>query len=94
MRWSMGVALLVLIGFAMNAIHSTSAQTDYSESYRPQCHFSAQSGWLGDPNGMVRYNGTYHVFWWGQMVRSIISPVRSWWTSRIRLDSRRATKRR
>ena len=22
-------------------------------------------GWLGGPNGMIRYQGIYHVFWWG-----------------------------
>jgi sucrose-6-phosphate hydrolase SacC (GH32 family) len=37
----------------------------YTELYRPQYHFSARSGWLGDPDGMIRYKGIYHVFWWG-----------------------------
>ncbi|MCB2153795.1 GH32 C-terminal domain-containing protein [bacterium] len=37
----------------------------YEEKYRPQFHFSAQSGWLGDPDGPLLYDGKYHVFWWG-----------------------------
>jgi sucrose-6-phosphate hydrolase SacC (GH32 family) len=34
----------------------------YSEIYRPQFHFSAQKNWLNDPNGLVYYDGVYHMF--------------------------------
>ena len=34
----------------------------YTEIYRPQFHFSAKKHWLNDPNGLVYYNGTYHMF--------------------------------
>jgi len=37
----------------------------YQQVYRPQYHFSPAKGWLGDPDGMVRFNNLYHVFWWG-----------------------------
>lgn len=47
----------------------------YTERYRPQFHFSPERGWLNDPNGMVYYNGEYHLFYqyhpagktWGPM---------------------------
>ena len=34
----------------------------YTEAYRPQFHFSAKKNWLNDPNGLVYYDGVYHMF--------------------------------
>jgi fructan beta-fructosidase len=47
----------------------------YKEQYRPQIHFSPPAHWMNDPNGMVYYKGTYHLFYqyypkatvWGPM---------------------------
>ena len=47
----------------------------YHEKYRPKIHYSVATGWNNDPNGMVYYNGIYHMFYqhnpagntWGNM---------------------------
>ena len=47
----------------------------YSESFRPQFHFSPKTHWMNDPNGLVFHDGRYHLFYqyypdstvWGPM---------------------------
>lgn len=51
------------------------ADNYYGEKYRPQFHFSPEANWMNDPNGMVYYEGEYHLFYqyypdsniWGPM---------------------------
>lgn len=48
---------------------------NYKEKYRPQYHFTPVKNWMNDPNGMVYYQGEYHLFYqhhpesnvWGPM---------------------------
>ncbi|MBE0536224.1 MAG: glycoside hydrolase family 32 protein [Phycisphaerae bacterium] len=47
----------------------------YTEQLRPQFHFSSKRGWLNDVNGMIYYDGLYHMYYqhnpvsieWGNM---------------------------
>jgi sucrose-6-phosphate hydrolase SacC (GH32 family) len=35
----------------------------YQELYRPQFHFTPAQNWMNDPNGLVYYQGEYHMFY-------------------------------
>jgi len=39
-----------------------------TEEYRPLYHFSPAKGWMGDPDGLIRYDNIYHLFWWGHAI--------------------------
>ncbi|MBF0196194.1 MAG: glycoside hydrolase family 32 protein [Planctomycetes bacterium] len=34
----------------------------YDQAYRPQFHFTSRKNWLNDPNGLIYYDGEYHLF--------------------------------
>lgn len=55
--------LLSATALLLMLISNVSAQ--YDEKYRSQYHFSPNSGWIGDPDGLVKYHNVYHLFWWG-----------------------------
>src|SRR3984957_14423517 len=59
------LSLLALSGFGQT----------YKEPYRPRVHFSPREHWTNDPNGLVFFEGEYHLFFqynpfddtWGHM---------------------------
>ncbi len=54
---------------------STAETAYYQEPFRPQFHFTPAEKWMNDPNGLVYYQGVYHLFYqyypedivWGPM---------------------------
>ena len=71
------IALLLAAAFvASSAFRAGGANnTDFDQQYRPQIHFSPQQHWTNDPNGLVYFEGEYHLFFqynpfgdqWGHM---------------------------
>lgn len=55
--------IVLLFGLCINILGQ-----EYSEEYRPQYHFSAKNGWVGDPVGLIIHEGKYHLFWWGHAI--------------------------
>jgi fructan beta-fructosidase len=66
--------LLVMLSACRNE-NSKSVMGEEYEKFRSQYHFTPSTAWMNDPNGMVYYEGEYHLFYqyypdstvWGPM---------------------------
>ncbi len=53
----------------------TAVEPSYDQPFRPQYHFSPREHWTNDPNGLIYFEGEYHLFFqynpfgdeWGHM---------------------------
>jgi len=69
------IILGTLFGACSTQKISKPVSDNYNEQHRPQIHFSPEQHWMNDPNGMVFFNNTYHLFYqyypgasvWGPM---------------------------
>jgi len=77
-EFSFGIALFIatlVCCIEASPISSKQNAQCTTEDHRPRYHFSAKKNWLNDPNGMVYYDGVYHLYYqhhpdgmtWGPM---------------------------
>lgn len=72
---SVGMMLGCGVAQAAEPVASSRPVDYYTEPFRPQFHFTPERNWMNDPNGMVFYDGEYHLFYqynpfgdkWGHM---------------------------
>lgn len=65
---------LIVLSFPLTSVFAEDSGY-YNEPFRNQFHFSPEANWMNDPNGMVYYDGEYHLFYqyhpygttWGPM---------------------------
>ncbi|MFN7945447.1 MAG: glycoside hydrolase family 32 protein [Blastocatellia bacterium] len=66
---------LLLVVLLIAAADGQTPDDYYQEPFRPQFHFTPERNWMNDPNGLVYYQGEYHLFYqynpfgngWGHM---------------------------
>lgn len=69
------IILMCTLNACVTSTQLEEQKTRYSEQHRPQFHFSPETGWMNDPNGLVYHDGEYHLFYqfypdstvWGPM---------------------------
>ena len=67
--------VVILLLFQFSSFSQSSSNDYYNETHRPQFHFTPESNWMNDPNGLVYYKDKYHLFYqyypegivWGPM---------------------------
>ena len=75
MRYLIILTLILGCSSRENETIDTIEKQLFTERHRPQYHFTPPSKWMNDPNGMVYYEGEYHLFYqfypdsnvWGPM---------------------------
>ena len=74
-KYAVGTCCIFVNFFFCIIVMAQTKSTMPDEQYRPQIHFTPQQHWINDPNGMVYYNGIYHLFFQYNPYSSVWGPM-------------------
>ncbi|MCH5229208.1 MAG: glycoside hydrolase family 32 protein [Muribaculaceae bacterium] len=55
----------ISINFGFSQRFDSLPPATYKELYRPQYHYTPGHRWMGDPSGLLKFNGKYRAYNWG-----------------------------
>jgi len=81
----LALSSLLLVAVLSFSVNSNIAVPNFlDEKYRPQLHFSVAENWLNDPNGLVYYDGEYHLYY--QYTPDQTTPGPKYWAHSLSTD--------